>query len=452
MTNFKNKYQIDMCRGPLFYKIVLFAVPLILSSIVQLLFNAADLIVIGRFAPHEAMAAVGATASLTQLIINIFIGFSVGTNVLVANFYGAKDRKNISRTVHTAIFLSLTGGLVMALAGLVLAKPMLILMATPENVLPKACVYMWIYFAGMPAIMLYNFGSAVLRAVGDTRRPLYFLLLAGFVNVILNLFFVLICGMDVGGVALATMISQGIAGVLVLRCLMSARDACRVRLRNLRIDPGILKRMLWIGLPAGIQGSFFSLSNITIQSTINSFGSQAIAGTTAAISLEGFGQIGSDAFHQAAVCFTGQNLGGRQFKRIRQSVIYCLLSTFVYCSIMGYGMLFNGKYLLGIFTSAPEIITWGILRMKFLFTTLFICGAMNVICGALRGLGHSVAPAVTTFLGACVLRIVWVYTIFPLYPSMENLLLSYPISWGLTAIANALCLYWVYKKICSQKN
>ena len=304
-----SKYQMDMCRGPLFGQIVIFSVPLMLSGILQLLFNAADLVVIGRFAPHEALAAVGSTASLTGLIVNVFMGLSVGTNVLVANYYGAKDRKLVSRTVHTAILMAAVGGTVLAFLGILLARPMLSLMGTPDNVLSKACVYMWIYFAGMPLIMLYNFGSAVMRAVGDTRRPLFFLLFAGIVNVVLNLFFVLVFHMDVAGVALATVISQGIAAYLVIRCLMNARDACRLKYRGLKIDPTILRNMLWIGLPAGIQGMFFSLSNITIQSSVNSFGSLAIAGNTAAISLEGFVYIGSNAFHQTVVSFAGQNLG-----------------------------------------------------------------------------------------------------------------------------------------------
>lgn len=447
MAGAKNKYQIDMCRGPLFSKIVVFSVPLMLSGILQLLFNAADLVVIGRYAPHEAMAAVGATASLTQLIVTVFMGLSVGTNVLVANYYGAKNRKNISRTVHTAILLSLAGGVVLSILGIALARPMLALMGTPENVLAKACVYMWVYFAGMPCIMLYNFGSAVLRAVGDTRRPLIFLLLAGLVNVGLNLFFVLVCGMDVGGVALATVIAQGIAGYLVLKCLMNARDACRVKLRNLRIDPAILKSMLWIGLPAGIQGAFFSLSNITIQSSVNSFGSLAIAGNTAAISLEGFVYIGSGAFHQTVVSFAGQNLGGRQYERIRKSIIYCMLSAFCICLVMGYGFFFAGKQLLAVYNPDPAVISWGMLRIRILFTTCFLCGIMDVISGALRGLEHSVMPAVVTLLGVCVLRIVWVYTVFPLHPTMGNLMLSYPITWLITAAANGLYLYWICKKL-----
>ena len=443
----RNKYQMDMCHGPLFGQIVIFSIPLMLSGILQLLFNAADLVVIGRFAPHEALAAVGSTASLTNLIINVFMGLSVGTNVLIANYYGAKNRKNVSRTVHTAILLSLVGGVILAVVGIVLARPMLTLMGTPDNVLGKACVYMWIYFAGMPFIMLYNFGSAVMRAVGDTRRPLYFLLFAGVINVLLNLFFVLVFRMDVAGVALATVISQGIAGYLVLKCLMNAKDACRVKFSNLRIDPAILKSMMWIGLPAGIQGMFFSLSNITIQSSVNSFGSLAIAGNTAAISLEGVVYIGSSAFHQSVVSFTGQNLGGKRYSRVRRSIIYCMISSATMCLVLGYSFFFAGPQLLAIYNNDPEVITWGMLRIRVLFTTCFLCGLMDAISGALRGLGHSLMPAIITLFGVCVLRIVWVYTIFPLNPTMGNLMLSYPITWLLTAAVNGFYLYWICRKL-----
>ena len=320
-------------------------------------------------------------------------------------------------------------------------------MGTPDNVLDKACLYMWVYFSGMPFIMLYNFGSAIMRAVGDTRRPLYFLLFAGIVNVALNLFFVLVFHMDVAGVALATVIAQGIAAWLVLRCLGQARDACRLRRRNLRIDPVILKRMLWIGLPAGIQGMFFSISNITIQSSVNSFGSLAMAGNTATSSLEGFVYIGSNAFHQTVVSFVGQNLGGGRYDRIRRSILYCMACSSVVCLVMGFGFLLDGRRLLAVYNSNPEVIAWGMLRMKVLFTTYFLCGMMDVVSGALRGLGHSVMPAVITLIGVCVLRVVWVCTVFPLHPTMGNLMLSYPITWAVTAAANGLYLYWVCRRL-----
>ena len=447
MAAVQNKYQMDLCHGPLFGQIVVFSVPLMLSGILQLLFNATDLIVIGRLAPHEALAAVGSTGSLTGLIVNVFMGLSVGTNVLVANYYGARDRKMTSRTVHTAILMAMVGGVVLGILGILLARPLLLLMGTPENVLPKACLYMWIYFGGMPFIILYNFGSAVMRAVGDTRRPLYFLAFAGVINVGLNLFFVLVFKMDVAGVALGTVIAQAVASWLVLRCLRNARDACRLRYRSLRIDPVILKRMLWIGLPAGIQGTFFSISNMTIQSSVNSFGSFAIAGNTAASSLEGFVYIGASALHQAAVSFAGQNLGGKCYGRILRSLRYCILCAAVMCLVLGLGFLLFGSSLLSLYNTNPEVIDWGMLRMKILLTTCFLCGVMDVISGGLRGLGHSVMPAVVTLLGVCVFRVFWVCAIFPLYPTMGNLMLSYPISWLLTGLVNGFYLYRVCQKL-----
>ena len=343
--------------------------------------------------------------------------------------------------------MALVGGVLLAGIGMLLAKPLLVLMGTPENVLMKSCIYMWIYFGGMPFIMLYNFGSAIMRAVGDTRRPLYFLMLAGVINVVLNLFFVLVFNMDVAGVALATVISQAVASYLVIKTLIRARDACRIKPQTLRIDPVILKNMLWIGLPAGIQGMFFSISNITIQSSVNSFGALAIAGNTATVSLEGFVYVGSNAFHQTVVSFAGQNLGGKQYDRIKKSIFYCILCSCAVCVILGYGFLLDGHDLIAIYNSDPEVISWGMLRMNILFTTYFLCGIMDVISGALRGLGHSVMPAVITLLGVCVLRVFWVWLIFPLQPTMGNLMLSYPITWGITAIANGIYLYWAYNKI-----
>ena len=320
-----SKYQIDMCHGPLFGKIVLFAMPLMFTYILQLLFNAVDLVVIGHYAPHEAMAAVGATMNLNSLVINIFIGISIGTNVLAARFFGAKDSGGMSRTVHTSMTVAIYGGIALMIAGLVVARPLLALMDTPEEILPMSCTYIWICFCAIPFIMLYNFGCAILRAVGDTRRPLYFLIIAGIVNVLLNLFFVIVCGMDVGGVALATAISHGISAFLILKTLISARDVYRLQLKKLSVDFTIFKEMLKIGIPAGVQSSCFAVSNMIIQSSINSFGSLAMAGTTAVLGLEGIVYVGSYAFHQTAISFVAQNLGGRKFKRILKSLYGCFL-------------------------------------------------------------------------------------------------------------------------------
>lgn len=447
-----DKYSIDMCSGPIFSKIILFSVPLILSGILQLMFNAADLIVLGRFASPEAMAAVGATAFLTNLIVNVFIGLSIGTNVLAANYLGAKNWKNTSRTVHTAIAVSLAGGVALAVIGILISKPLLEMMSTPDDIIGMATLYMWIYCAGLPFILLYNFGSAVMRAAGDTRRPLFYLVIAGIVNVILNIVFVLGLHIDVAGVAIATTVSQAISAFLVLRNLIHLRDACRFRWKNLHIDPIILKSMLWIGLPAGIQGSFFSISNLVIQSSINSFGAMAIAGTTAALSLEGIVYAGAYSYHQTVITFAGQNIGAGRVDRVKKSIWYCLICSIALETAMGLGFYLCARPVLSIFNTNPEVISWGILRMKILFTTYALCGIMDVVSGALRGLGSSLQPAIVTMLGVCVLRVVWVFCVFPLDRTMENLLISYPVSWFLTAAVNAVFLWILCRRVSAQRS
>lgn len=305
----KKSYEIDMCNGPLLGKLLLFALPLMLSGILQLLFNAADIIVVGRFTGSHALAAVGSTSSLINLLVNLFIGFSIGANVLTAQYYGAKDQKNIHQTIHTSILISLIGGIILIAVGVLLARPLLELMATPEDVLDQATLYMKIYFCGMPATMVYNFGAAILRAIGDTRRPLYFLFTAGVLNVFLNLFFVIVFHMGVAGVALATIISQTLSAILVVRCLTNLDGICRLYLKQLKIYPEKLLRIVQIGLPAGLQGAVFSISNVLIQSSVNSFGSIAMAGNTAASNLEGFVYTSMNAVYQTALSFTSQNMG-----------------------------------------------------------------------------------------------------------------------------------------------
>lgn len=442
-----SKYQIDMCHGPLFGKIVLFSLPLMFTYILQLLFNAADLIVIGHYAPHEAMAAVGATMNLNSLVINIFIGISIGANVLAARYFGARDRRSITRTVQTTMTVALFGGVLLMIVGLLVARPLLILMDTPENILPQACTYIWICFCAIPCIMLYNFGCAILRAVGDTRRPLFFLVIAGVINVLLNLFFVIVCGMEVAGVALATAISHAISAGLILRTLSVTREVYRFNLKKLYVDWKIFFEMLKIGIPAGVQSSCFAISNMIIQSSINSFGSLAMAGMTAALGVEGIVYVGSFSFHQTAISFVAQNLGGKKFKRIQRSLFNCFFCACLCNLILGEGFYLFGEQVLRIFNPNPEVIAWGLLRMKMLFTTYFLCGIMDVASGGLRGLGYSFLSAVITLFGACVFRVWWVFEIFPHYRTMENLLLSYPISWLLVAILNSTLLYWVCRRL-----
>lgn len=443
----KDKFQIDMCHGPLFSKIVLFALPLMLTNILQLLFHAADLIVIGHYSNYEAMAAVGCTSSMNSFYINVFIGISVGSNVLAAKYFGAKDPENIRKTVHTSMTFALVGGIILSIVALLTAKPLLVLMGTPEKLLPKSCMYIWICFGSIPFIMLYNFGCSILRAVGDTRRPFIFLIIAGVINVILNLVLVIACKLDVEGVAIATAASHIIAASLIVRTLLKSESDIKLRLRELRIDFKTLKDMLFIGVPAGIQSSCFAISNMTIQSSINTFGEVAMAGTTAALGLEGIAYVGSNAFHFTAISFVAQNLGGQHYKRIQRSIFYCFFCAIVISTIMGWSFLWFGDTLLALYSPDPDVIKWGLLRMKILFTTYFICGLMDVSSGALRGLGYSMLSTILCLSGACFFRIFWVMCIFPLDPTMETLLISYPVSWLLVAVFSGVALVIIYRRL-----
>ncbi len=442
-----NKYKIDMCRGPLLSKIVLFGIPMILTGILQLLFNAADLMVLGQFASHNAMAAVGVTGSLSNLTVTVFIGLSIGTNVLAATYYGAKDDNGLSRTIHTSMALSIICGVLVCIATLLVSKPILIAMGTPDELLSMACRYMWICAIGAPFLIIYNFGSAILRSVGDTQRPLYYLLAGGIINVILNLILVLCFKMDVEGVAIATVISQFISGYLIVRALCKEQDACRFEWRRMRIDKKLLRQILLIGLPAGLQGACFSLSNIIIQSSINSFGALCIAGNTSAASIEGIVYVSSYCMHQTAISFVGQNLGGKQYRRIRQSIWGCGIIGAIILAISGWLCYIYADPLLAIFCSSKEANYWGVLRMQVIFTTYWICAIMDVVSGGLRGLGHSILSAVTTLVGVCAMRMLWVYFIFPINHSFTLLMLSYPISWILAAGCNGAMLIWFCKKL-----
>lgn len=444
------KYNIDMTHGPLFGKIILFSVPLIVTNMLQLLFHAADLIILGQFAVPEAMAAVGATGGLTVLLLNIFFGISVGVNVLTARYTGAHDRRNISNTVHTAAAVAFFGGILMALIGILATGPALKMMSTPPEILDRSTLYMRLYCAGIPFVICYNFGSSVLRALGDTRRPLIYMIVAGIVKVLLNLLFVLGFGMDVAGVALTSMISNALSAGLVAFALQHARDSSRLFWNRIRIHGGIFKEMLKIGLPAGIQGSFFSISNITIQASINSLGRQVISGNTAAYSLECIAYVGCSAYYYTAISFAGQNHGAHKYKRIVRSIGYCFLCTFIAANLMGWGFFLFGVPLLKIYNPDPDVIRWGLIRMKFILTTYFMCGFMDVISGSLRGLGHSLKPTLVTLAGVCFFRIAWVVWIFPHYRTMENLMLSYPVSWSLVSIINGTILFVVCRKMFRQ--
>lgn len=443
----KKSFEIDMCTGPLLGKMLLFTLPLVLSGILQLLFNAADVVVVGRFAGNESLAAVGSTGSLTNLLVNLFMGLSVGVNVLVARYYGGKKEEEVSSTVHTAMIVSVAGGVFLAFLGFFAAKPLLALMDTPENVIHLSVLYMRIYFAGMPVMLLYNFGSAILRAIGDTRRPLYYLMTAGVINVCLNLWFVVGFHMGVAGVALATVISQCVSAGLIVRCLMCSDGCFKLSLSRLRMDWGKFGRIARIGLPAGVQGSLFSVSNVLIQSSLNSFGAIAMAGNTAGSNIEGFVYTSMNAVHQTAVSFTGQNLGGKKFDRIAKIIAECVILVTLIGLAMGNGAVLLGHQLLGLYSSDEEVIMYGIQRMKVICTYYCLCGIMDVLVGCIRGLGYAVMPMIVSLMGACVFRVVWIYTVFAWSRSLHTLYISYPISWGLTAAVHALCLAVVFGKV-----
>lgn len=441
------KYEIDMCNGPLLSKILLFSLPLMLSGILQLLFNAADMIVVGRWVGSDALAAVGSTGSLINLMVNVFIGLSVGANVLVARYYGSGQEHELSEMVHTAIMTSVICGVLLIFVGYFAAPYALQAMGAPIEVIDQSIIYIRIYFAAMPAMMLYNFGSAILRAVGDTRRPLLFLTIAGVINVVLNLIFVIIFSMGVMGVALATAISQVVSAALVVICLFKTESAYGLRLKDLRISRHKLVLMLKIGLPAGFQGAIFSVSNVLIQSSVNSFGYIAMAGNSAASNLEGFVYTAMNTMYQTAVSFVGQNYGANKFKRIKTIAIQCLCIVTVVGLVFGNMVYLFGPVLLKLYTKEPDVISFGMRRLLFICCPYFLCGVMDTLVGCLRGMGRSVLPMLVSLTGACLFRIIWIYTIFASGRTLEVLYMSYPISWTITALVHLSCFIIIYKKV-----
>ena len=443
----RKSYEIDMCHGPLLSRILLFAVPLICSGVLQLLFNATDIIVVGRFVSSNAMAAVGSTSSLINLLVNFFIGISVGANVLVARFRGANDFDDAQQTVQTALITAVFGGFVLIAAGLLLARPMLVWMATPAEVLDQAVLYMRVYFIGMPATMLYNFGAAVLRAVGDTRRPLYFLTLAGVINVAGDLFFVIVLGMGVAGVAVATVLSQIVSATLIVLCLMRVDGMCNVNLRRLRFYPDKFRRMMQVGLPAGLQSVIFNISNVLIQSSVNSFGATVVAGNTAASNIEGFVYTSMNALYQTSLSFTSQNLGAKQYHRIDQILVRCLALVLLIGLVLGNGAHLFGRTLLGIYSGEADVIEYGMMRLGVVSVTYCLCGMMDVVAGSVRGLGYSILPMLVSLAGACVFRVIWIFTVFQWQHTLFSLYVSYPISWALTISAHLVCYFVVRRRV-----
>ena len=432
MLNKQANRTMDMTQGRLLTQVLVFSLPIMLSGILQLLFNAADTIVVGRFAGNEALAAVGSVGSLNNMIISLFIGLSVGANVLVARYTGSQNDRAVSDTVHTSVLLSLLGGVLLMIIGIALARPLLELMGSPEDVIDLAVLYVRIIFLGMPVQMLYNFCAAILRAVGDTQRPLYYLTIAGVVNVLLNLVFVILFHLSVAGVALATIISQAISALLVTRALLNMEGPTRLFLNRLRIHPGKLREIIRIGLPAGIQSSVFSLSNVVIQSSVNSFGSVVIAGNAASSNVGNFVYQAMNTFQQAITCFAGQNIGARKPRRIVSAMKVCMFWAVSFGLVLGMLSCVFGTQLLSLFSADPAVIAAGMERQIIVCAPYFLCGMMDVMTGALRGIGYSLLPMIVSILGACAFRLFWVFTVFAAYPTLPCLMLSYPVSWLLT--------------------
>ncbi len=438
-----------MTDGPLFSSIIIYTIPIILTSILQLLFNAADLVIVGRFCGSVYVGAVGATGSITNLLVNVFIGLSVGVGVTVAYATGAKDDEYASKTVHTALPTAIISGVFLSIIGVFFCEPILKLMGTPEKVLPLSATYMRIYFSGMIFTLVYNFCASILRAVGDTKSPLIFLSIAGVINVVLNVIFVTLFDMNIAGVALATIISQAVSAVLVVLELMKRNDAIKLIPRKMRIYKSQLMRIIKVGLPAGIQGSLFSISNVIIQSSINSFGDVFVTGSSAAGNLEGFVYVTMNAFHQTVLNFIGQNMGAKKFARVKKSFLICLASVLVAGFVAGGSIFIFGRELLSIYiTDSAKAIEYGMTRLMFICLPYCICGIMDVTTGALRGIGSSVAPMVISILGVCGMRVLWIYTIFriPRYHTPECLFSSYIVTWIITFIVEFFVFLHVYKK------
>ena len=448
----KTQYEIDMCHGPILSKMLRFSIPLMCSSVLQLLFNAADIVVVGRWAGDNYLAAVGSNTALIGLLTNLFVGLAVGANPLAAKYSGARDRDELHRVVHTSILLSMLSGLFLTVVGVLGARTILIWMQTPDNVLDLAALYLRIYFLGMPATMVYNFGAALLRAEGDTQRPLYYLSLAGVVNIVLNLFFVIVCHLDVAGVAIATVISQCISAALVLRCLVKDTGPLHLDLRKMRFHASTLRQILRIGLPAGFQGILFSLSNVVIQSSVNTFGETIMAGNSAAANLEQFVYVSMNAMYQATISFVSQNYGAGNYHRIRKIVIRAQCCVLVVGLVLGNAATFFGHTLLSIYTSSPAVIEAGLVRMGICCATYALCGMMDVMVGGLRGIGYSVMPMLVSLVGACGLRLLWIATIFqiPQFHTIQMLYWSYPVSWLITLSVHVLCFLWAMKRVKQQ--
>ena len=437
----------SMLEGPLFGNILVYTIPVILTNVLQLLFNAADLVIVGQYCGSLPVAAVGATTHLTHLLVNFFVGLSVGAGVAVAHGIGSRQVEEIHRTVHTALPMALISGAVLTVVGVTCSETFLKMMDTPEAVLPLAALYMKICFGGVTFTTVYNFCAAILRAAGDTKSPLIFLIFAGILNVLMNLFFVIVLDMNVAGVALATTLSQGVSAVLVTVALMRRKDACRLLLKQMRIYPEPLKKILRIGLPAGTQNAMFSISNVLVQSSVNSFGDVFVSGNAASSNIEGFMYAVLNSFQQAAVNFIGQNAGAHRYDRVRKIFWICLGSVMVTGMAVSGLICGFGEQLLSLYiTDSAEAVAHGLFRLHSVASLYFLFGMMDVAAGALRGLGSSTVPMVICMLGACVFRVLWVVTVFPLWHTPRGLFTCYPISWIITLAAQLTAYFIIYRR------
>lgn len=446
MQKKSKSYEIDMLNGPLFIKLWQFAIPLMLTGILQLLFNAADMVIVGRFTGADALAAVGSTTVLINLLTTLFIGISVGSNILVARYFGSGNKKAICETVHTSILAAIICGFLIMLIGLFCGKDALVLMNTDKRVLDDATLYIRIYFLGMPFTTIFNFGTAILRASGDTKRPLYFLILSGVLNVFLNIIFVTIFNMGVVGVAVATIISQCLAATLVVSCLVKSNGDIKLTFKNLKISTSKLKLMLQVGIPAGIQSAIISFSNVLIQSSVNSFGADVMAANAAASNIDGFCYVASNAITQTAMSFIAQNVGAGNNKRIRSIAKQCILISTILGETLGLLVFTFRVPLLNMFNTNPEVIKYGAIRLIIMCTPYCLLSIMDLFSGFLRGIGSSITPMIITITGTCLFRILWIYTIFTKIHTYSFLLISYPISWIITIIPQAICFIILLKR------
>ncbi len=439
MARFRSQ-SVDMVNGSLLKNIWIFSVPLMLTNLLQMLFNAADTIVVGRFAGQQALAAVGATGSLCFLLIALFNGLSVGSNVLIARYMGAGDYDKIEKSVHTSMTMAMISGIFLTIAGFFVSRPMLRMMSTPEDIIDMSELYMRLYFVGTFFMLIYNFGAAILRSKGDTKRPLFFLAISGAINVILNVIFVVPMKMGVAGVALSTVISQVVAAVLVLLTLSKEVDATRLDPKKLGIDLPMAWTIIKIGVPAGIQGMVFSLSNVVVQSSINSFGSIHVAANSAANNVENFVYIGMGAFAQSCITFTSQNIGAKRYDRVKKVFDLSMILTVASAAIVGFAAWFFGEFFLGFYTTDPQVIEVGMVRLFWVTMFLFLNGVLDVFVDSVRGMGYSTVPTILMVVGICGVRLTWLWTVFPAHRSLEVIYMCFPLSWTITS--TILGIYW----------